>query len=348
MAGRQQLERILRIDQLIRSGQYPSPDQLAEDLEVSRRVIFFDRQFMIDRLHAPIKFDRRRGGWYYTDATWMLPSTMVTEGELLAFLLATEVALQSVGSDLQVPLLSAVEKISQSLQGPVQIDLESLRAHCSFARPVGLSVQPALLAQVLTALREQQSLQIEYHGADRNQRTRRIINPYELRHVGGDWHLLAFDHLRQAMRTFNLGRVKVSELLAQRFERDPEFNAEEWRRSLFLGESGDGLMDVAVRFEANQAVFMRERQWHETQTIEELPDGGIVLRFQTGSWGEVVRWIMQYGSHAIVLEPEELREEITCEVQRMAAYYPVGTVSRRYPADFDTVELGPFLDEDEA
>ena len=61
MSQRQQLERIMEIDRRIRQGEYPHADRMAELLEVSRRVIYNDRSFMIYRLGAPIEFDRKRG-----------------------------------------------------------------------------------------------------------------------------------------------------------------------------------------------------------------------------------------------------------------------------------------------
>ena len=41
----------MAIDQSIRNGEYPNADRMAKKLEVSRRVIFNDREFMINRLH---------------------------------------------------------------------------------------------------------------------------------------------------------------------------------------------------------------------------------------------------------------------------------------------------------
>lgn len=72
MSQRQQLERIFEIDRRIRAGLYPNADTLAGDLEVSRRVIYNDRAFLLDRLGAPIAYDRERRGWHYTDKTWVL------------------------------------------------------------------------------------------------------------------------------------------------------------------------------------------------------------------------------------------------------------------------------------
>jgi predicted DNA-binding transcriptional regulator YafY len=115
MSQRQQLERIFYIDASIRAGRYPTADLLAEELEVSRRVVFTDREFMVNRLWAPIEFDHERGGWWYTSSTWTLPNMMITEGELLAFFLSMEVARWFVGTGFEADLLSAVNKICKNV-----------------------------------------------------------------------------------------------------------------------------------------------------------------------------------------------------------------------------------------
>ncbi len=70
MSARQQLERILEIDRQIRAGNYPNACRLARELEVSERTIYQDRQFLLERLRAPLAYDHRCGGWYYTDPNW--------------------------------------------------------------------------------------------------------------------------------------------------------------------------------------------------------------------------------------------------------------------------------------
>ena len=46
-------------------------------------------------------------------------------------------------------------------------------------------------------------------------------------------------------------------------------------------------MDVAVRFVADQAPYVRERIWHPSQQLEELPDGRVVLRLRAGGFFEI-------------------------------------------------------------
>lgn len=270
MSQRQQLERILCIDRHIRDGRFPNAGQLATELEVSRRVIYVDRQFMVERLGAPIAYDRKRGGWYYSNATWMLPSTMISEGELLAFVLGTEAARRAVGTALEGPLHAAVEKIARNLHGPVQVDLQSLQQHCSFTSPLAVVTNQQTLLGLHAAIQESRSVRLEYFTAERNTHTERIVDPYHLYHTNGNWYLVAFDHLRDAMRNFHVGRIVTWEALLQCFQKKPDFNAAQWLREMFQSETGDEVREVIIRFDAYQATYIRERQWHPTQTIRPL------------------------------------------------------------------------------
>ncbi|MBC7324085.1 MAG: WYL domain-containing protein, partial [Moorella sp. (in: Bacteria)] len=78
---------------------------------------------------------------------------------------------------------------------------------------------------------------------------------------------------------------------------------------------------VAIRFTAQQARWIRERQWHSSQTLEELPDGGLILRMHLSGLQEVKRWVFGFGSQAEVLAPPELRREIAREAAALGELY---------------------------
>jgi predicted DNA-binding transcriptional regulator YafY len=310
MSQRQQIERLFEIDRQIRAGLYPNAKSMAEDLEVSIRVIFVDRQFMVDRLRAPIKFNRQRGGWYYTDPTWVLPNVMVTEGELLAFFLSIEVSQRYLGTTFQEPLLSAVSKISQTLKGSVLVDLETLRMHYTFVPPSVVTVDEKTLLVLHRAIQDRRQVEIVYYAATRDEETQRTCDPYHLYNVGGNWYVIAFDHLRRKIRTFHVGRIKSYHLCEGRFDIQPGFSIKDWVGAAFLAEGGDQPVEVVIWFDAHQARWIRERKWHGSAKLEPQDDGSLILRLYTGGLGEVKRWVMQYGSHAVVIEPHGLREEV--------------------------------------
>lgn len=321
MSQRQQLERIFEIDRQIRDGRYPNAQQLAATLEVSSRVIFLDRQFMVDRLGAPIQFDRRRGGWYYANSSYALPSVMVTEGELLAFFLSVEIAQRSLGKSMEQDLRSAVTKISANLKGPVTVDLGLLKTHYTFAMPAISTVNEKLLMDIHTAIRENRQMHIYYYTASRNAHTDRVVDPYHLYNLHGDWYLIGYDHLRGAFRNFLAGRIEKWVMLDDTFQPSPGFDIDTWMGQAFQAERGDETAHVVICFDAYQARYIKERRWHESQQIEDLPDGGLILRFSSGGLNEVKRWVMQYGDHAEVIAPEELRKEVIGEVQKMVRRY---------------------------
>jgi predicted DNA-binding transcriptional regulator YafY len=80
------LERLLKIDNLLRSSNLQTSDTLANALEVTERTIRSDLVFLRDRFHAPLEYKKNKG-WYYTDLTWRRPSMSLSTGELLALVL---------------------------------------------------------------------------------------------------------------------------------------------------------------------------------------------------------------------------------------------------------------------
>jgi predicted DNA-binding transcriptional regulator YafY len=321
MSQRQQLERIMEIDRRIRDGQFPNPNQLAKDLEVSRRVIFVDRDFMITRLGAPIEFDRTRNGWYYADETWVLPGIIVTEGELLAFFLSIEVAKRYLGTGFEETLRSAVEKLSKSVKGSITVDLETLRSHYSFSAPTLLSANEHALLDLHHAIAGSKRVWMRYYTASRDEHTERTVHPYHLSNIRGDWYLIAFDELRSKFLNFSVGRIEEWRVLGEKFKRDPEFSIAKHMESAFQAERGGDPVEVVIRFAPKAARYIKEKNWHASQQIEDLDDGGLILKLQTGGLGEVKRWVMQYGGDAEVLAPLYLREECLQEIRSMLIRY---------------------------
>lgn len=321
MSQRQQLERIMTIDRRIRDGEYPNADRLASDLEVSRRVIFMDRDFMKNRLGAPIEYDRDHRGWFYSDETWVLPGIIVTEGELLAFFLSVEVAKRYLGTGLEEILRSAVEKLSRNVSGSITVDLDTLRSHYSFSAPTLLAANEQALLDLHHAIAGFNKVWMRYYTASRDEHTKRTIHPYHLTNIRGDWYLIAYDELRKEIRNFSVARIEEWKLIKEKFKRDPEFLVAKYMGSAFQAERGGETADVVIRFAPQAARYVREKHWHDSQQIDEQDDGGLILKLNTSGLGEVKRWTLQYGGDAEVIAPDQLREEFKKEIRAMMLRY---------------------------
>src|SRR4051812_21178840 len=107
LASRPPLARMMAIDSAIREGGLPNPTSLARQLEVAPRTVRRDLTYLRDRLHAPVRFDPARNGYVYTEPSYRLPFLQLTEGELVAVLLAERLLRQYRGTPYEQDLRRA-------------------------------------------------------------------------------------------------------------------------------------------------------------------------------------------------------------------------------------------------
>jgi predicted DNA-binding transcriptional regulator YafY len=82
---------------------------------------------------------------------------------------------------------------------------------------------------------------------------------------------------------------------------------------------GDGDVRIKVRFSPAVARYVSESKWHESQKLLPQKDGSLVADFHLSDTEEIKRWIMSFGQHAVVLEPEGLREEVVRELELLVS-----------------------------
>ena len=316
------LERILWIDREIRAGRYPNARKVKERFELRNiRTAYGDRRFMIDRLGAPIGYDRFKGGWYYTEPSYSLPSIILTKKEIIAFFLGEELVRRYLGTPFEQPLRLALKKITQYLPEHISFDPEETLSGIVFTGGSTVEVDTELLADLHQAIEKKCQVEILYYTASRDELNERTVDPYHLHNIRGDWYLIAFCHRRGEVRDFLVSRIRRLKVLPYRFDKDPSFSLDEYLSKGFIAERGKEPVEVVIKFDAYQARWIRERRWHPSQEMEELPSGELILRLRVGGLDEVKRWVMGYGSHAEVLRPESLRREIREEIERMKKVY---------------------------
>jgi predicted DNA-binding transcriptional regulator YafY len=120
------LERMLRIHQSLQSGKFPNATTLAQELEVSTKSIQRDLDFMRDRLELPIEYHPKSFGYHYTGEVTSFPTMHITEGELVALVIAEKALEQYRGTQFEKPLLSAIRKIEQSLPDTISLNLADI------------------------------------------------------------------------------------------------------------------------------------------------------------------------------------------------------------------------------
>jgi len=318
------LERVRWIDNEIRAGRYPNAHKVQEHFRLqSSRVAYNDRKYMIECLDAPIKYDWDRGGWYYTDPNYFLPSIILTKDEILAFFLGEELFRRYLGTAFEQPLRRALDKIKRYLPEYVTYDLQVETSTFAFTTGATIQVSPDLMADINQAIHSKQQVEMVYYSASSDETSRRVVDPYYLHNIRGDWYLIAYCHRRGEFRDFLVGRIREWKVLYSPFQKRPGFSLKGYLHEHFLAERGKEPVDIVIKFDDYEARWIRERQWHPSQQIEELPSGGLILRLKVGGVDEVKRWIMGYGYHAEVLQPESLRAQFKDEAEKMRKIYEI-------------------------
>ena len=77
--GKNQLERILEIDRILRDRGGVSKEELVTSFDISKKSVEQDFSFMRDRLAAPLEYDLFKCLYIYTDSSYFLPAISMSE-----------------------------------------------------------------------------------------------------------------------------------------------------------------------------------------------------------------------------------------------------------------------------
>jgi predicted DNA-binding transcriptional regulator YafY len=321
-SARPPLERMSRLHDLIQSQTYPNCTLLAEELEVSRKTIQRDLDFMRDRLGLPIAYDGAKFGFYYTEPVESVPEMEVSEGELVALLIAQKSLQQHRGTVYEGPLRSACTKIAAALRERVSVDIADLASQISFKEQGFNEVSVELFDVVGRAVRLSRALKFLYKKLGAAAEEPRRIHPYHLGCINNQWYVFGWDLDRQGLRTFALTRLREPKLQRNRFQRPADFSIETFLAdSMGVFRGGKELEKVHIRFDGWVAQIVRERVWHSSEKKTELPNGGLDLELLLSSLEEVERWVLGFGPNAKVLHPPALVERMRRTTRQMAALY---------------------------
>jgi len=317
------LERLLQIDSFLRSKQRQTSDKMAQALEVSERTIRKDLAFLRDRYHAPLEFTKKRG-WYYTDSHWRLPSITLSKGELFALTLGARTLEAYAGSAYEKDLRSSIQRLAERLPEKIRINLEQLADERIVFRSGAkmINLKPEVWEQLESACHHSQKVRIRYYAASKNEESERVIDPYLIDiYRGSNPYVIAFCNKRRDFRDFRIDRIQDLEVLEESFQRDPNFNSDEYLANRFQYERGNQTFSIVIWFDRATAPYIRERRWHITQTIAEHMDGSLTLQMEVPGLNDIKRWVLGYGKGAVVKAPPELVELMKGEVEAMQKLY---------------------------
>ena len=180
---------------------------------------------------------------------------------------------------------------------------------------------PDLLDEIVSALLYSNPADAEYRSARGGLGKIYRLEPYTLATYRQGLYLFARDVAEDKVKCFAIERFeRFARLRRERFEYPSRYDPRALVADSF-GITSGAAEPVVARFPPEVALYIRERQWHPSQKLEALPDGGGRLRMSVNIGPELVEWLLGFGPQVRVEAPAPLVSRIRAAHLAAAALY---------------------------
>lgn len=316
-------ERILSLHRILKGARYPvTVKRLQDELECSRATAYRDLAFLRDALMAPIVGDGEAGFRYdpQEGERFELPGLWLNSEELHALLAAQQLLSRTGGGVLSsalAPLQQRIEKLLEEHAPGKRWPVERVRVIPHRTRRMDEHVFRIVCSAVL----ERRQLSFEYRARSTDETTRRTVSPQRVTHYRGNWYLDAFDHARDALRSFSVDRILSPRMQDTPASDVPDTELNEHLAGSYGIFSGAPKGWATIVFSPKAARWVADEHWHSQQQGRLLADGRYELKVPYSAPRELLMDVLHYGADAEIIEPAALREQMRAMLQLAVAQY---------------------------
>ena len=287
-------------------------DRLAEhDILVDRRTLERDFEAMRhdERLNyqAPIAYHRKEKAFYYTDPAFTIDRIPLTEEDLQALTLASNILHQYKSARLVQQFEGMVDKLGKAVDHLRQPQNSKLIAFENTHYYKGRD----FFDRVLQAITQQQAITIRYRKFGRQQDDDHVLHPYFLKEYRGRWYVLGYSEARHNIIVLGLDRIQQVAPAALPFRENKTLKPKQYFEHTLGITLGKGpVEDIELWFAPAVAPYMITQHVHHTQKTVRLDEQGLVISLQLIPNPELTQFILSYGADVKVLKPNALKETI--------------------------------------
>ena len=193
-----------------------------------------------------------------------------------------------------------------------------------------------LIDLLMVAVEDHKFARVRYRSEGADAASDRDVRPLGIAYFRGRGalYLVARDRRCGTLKHYKIDRVEAVEVGDAAGADDDDFDLESHLGDAFGVYRRDGPPTcVRVRFGPAASRYVREGRWHSSQRLTTLPGGGLLAEFRVSGTEEIKRWLLGFGSKAVVLEPESLRREVVEELREVLASYDATPEAADPPAE---------------
>jgi predicted DNA-binding transcriptional regulator YafY len=307
--------RLLELLELLQARPLTTGREIAAALDVDPRTV---RRYIeaLQELGIPVEGQRGVGGGYRVRPGFRLPPLMLSEDEAVVVVLGLVAARREGLDGERGSVDGALAKVHRVLPDTLRRKAEALEATLAFTRAArqGAPVAGESVLLIADAIRRRRQIRTEYR-THAGERSRRALSPHGLVFHAGRWYLAAFDHLRDALRTFRVDRMSSITLLREAAVAAPAgFDAVEHVSAALAQVPWGHEVEVVLDLSLDEA---RRRLPRTLATLSET-DEGTLVRMQVGSLEWMASVLAGLGCGFEIRSPDELRQHVRELARRLA------------------------------
>ncbi len=279
---------------------------------------------------APIAYDKRRNGYYYTDPQFRLLRLMLSPDDMEALDYAREVLTATQGASVAGELANALQRVRQSLDIIREVKSEPLMRRIVYVEERVLGGNRQYVPVLIRAINQNRQITFRYHkheipvGEAPTTEKLRTLHPILLREVADSWYVIGYDEPTGKERTFALDRMSDLDISLDLCNVPPvvlENVSELFEHIYGITDSSGPVEEILLSFSPLFGRYVKAKPIHQTQEVVRDTDDECVVRLRLAPNRDLLMHLRSYGEHLTVLQPATLVRAVQESLQATLNHY---------------------------
>lgn len=270
---------------------------------------------------APIKYNKREGGYYYTNPLFSINDIPLTNDDITSIKFAINTLKQFREVDMFKQFGNAIDKIVDRItisEDPRDKDISNF---VQFEVALSSSGNE-FLSPLLQAIRASKLASFEYTSFVTNRSKNRKVMPLLLKEYRNRWYLISFDLDKKNIITYALERMTEVVILDEKGEKPVSFDPDLFfKHAIGITSSEDEPSDIIFKADNVSAKYIISQPFHSSQLVVKEGKNRTTFELKILISEEFIRAVLSYAGGIEIIEPLELREDIITRLEEMMNNY---------------------------
>ncbi|MEI7474807.1 MAG: WYL domain-containing protein [bacterium] len=305
---------------------YPSLDYIQKKIEeqlnnaISVSMIHKDFKSMKEIYSAPIKFNKIREGYHYTEDGFSIKEFPLTTEEISALDFSTALLQNLKGTKLFIQFENAINKLTEGYRISKVLG-KSERQVIQIEEPTK-TLGNQWLEPLLEAIIQKKALAITYarYGGEPKEH---IVSTCLLKEYHNRWYLVGYSARVKDLLVMALDRIKAVDPSKSPYQADINFISEDFFKYSFGITQIHGAKPekILLSFTPHQAQYILSQPLHQSQKLILENSKEVQIELEVYITQELIMSILGYGAGVKVLKPVHFKKQIKELIQQMLVNY---------------------------